>query len=161
MISSTSIDRVTGEELELCIEKKSCFEPEERERNQINILLSGIKMDMKIKDPENRVRNYFQRYILKFENNGLHDLPYKRPHVVIKHFLSRIEPKSLYLRLKQIIFRKKDEEFDCQNIPGFIQELVKQAMRLDETENNEFKFNKKRPQSSMKSQQEDSIKRRN
>ncbi len=46
--------------------------------------------------------------------------------------------------MKLIAFSKKDEEFNSQNIPGLMQEIVKQAKRLDETADNEFKLNKKR-----------------
>ena len=75
-IATNSMDRVMEEEPVLCIEKTR-FEPEEHELSQINISVSGIKMDMKIKGFENRIWNFFQRYMVKLENNGLHELPEK------------------------------------------------------------------------------------
>ena len=127
-----SIDEITEEHLISCVEAQAVYKPSNYEAERIDDIVSDIKMDTSVKDSSSRVWTFYKRYLTRFENHGMGDLPDEKPHVVIKQLLNKVEPEELRLRMKAIAFWKKDRDFDKRNVNAFLRELVNQTERYDD-----------------------------
>lgn len=59
-------------------------------------------------------------------------LPNEKPHLAIKHIMKRLKLSAFLKCTQDIVDWRRDEQFDRKDFKVFIQELSKQATRMDE-----------------------------
>lgn len=158
-IPADTVDEISEQSLKDCIQKRANREPKDHELGRVDTIVSNVHMNTSISLLEDRVYDLVQKYLQVLEGAGLKELPKQKPHISIKHILKRIKPKSLYKCMIDIIEWRKNEQFDRKNFGLFVQELAKQASRMDEdgshllvaeNENSIGKEDKKSPSSKNK-----------
>ncbi|CAN8062119.1 unnamed protein product [Agarophyton chilense] len=102
-IKAESMEDVREEHLKECARKRASLKPEGNDFTRIENIVRKVRMDVSLKDPEDRMWTFHYMYITTFQSHGLHDLPENKPHISIKHILSPIKPVKLRDRTKDIV----------------------------------------------------------
>ena len=130
-IDQNDIADVTEDELKECIRTRASRVPKDNELGRVDAAVTGVKMDNKIPLIEDRVLNLVHVYLETLDAAGFQNLTEEKPHVAIRHIMKRLQPTSLYRRMRDVCEWKKNEQFDKVNFNRFIREVAAQAMRLD------------------------------
>eukprot|EP00171_Calliarthron_tuberculosum_P004595 IDg4595t1 len=131
-VKADTIADITEEELKACIKARASRKPKDHELGRVENIVACVKMDPTLVLLEDRVCHLVQQYMQVLENAGMSTLPDDKPHLAIKHIMKRLKPACLYKCMQDIIEWRKDEQFDRKDFKVFVQELSKQAMRMDE-----------------------------
>lgn len=131
-IKAESLDKITEEQIKDCIKKKAFYKPEEYELDRIDHLVRKVKMDMALKDAEDRVWSLHHHYLEVLEAAGMADLPTQKPHIAIKHILKRIKPYQFRQRMRSILQWRKDGDFGKKDFGAFMRVLAEQAKNLEQ-----------------------------
>ncbi|CDF33359.1 unnamed protein product [Chondrus crispus] len=130
-IKAESLEAISEEQIRECVKEKASYKLEEYELDRIDNLVKDVKMDMSLKEAEDRVWSLHLRYLEVLEAAGLADLPTRKPHIAIKHILKRIKPFRLRSRIRSILQWRKGEDFGKKDFGAFMRVLAEQAKTLE------------------------------
>lgn len=94
--------------------------------------IKKISMQMSIYDQEEWMWSLHRDQVQALRAEGYGYLPDTKPHIAIEHTLSRLKPKLLHTRMKDIMTWRKDEQFQKKDFNVFMREVSKQAKTLQE-----------------------------
>lgn len=137
-IQADSIKDITENQLKECVKARASYEPKDHELRRIDRVVKGVKMDLSLKEGDDRVWSLHDHYISVLEAAGMPDLPDKKPHIAIKHITNRIKPGLLKRRMKDIVLWRKDEQFDKKDFGAFMRELAVQAKKLEHEQESRY-----------------------
>ena len=130
-ILADSVDDITEEALRKCVDDRAKIADEDTSLRSVNKVVNDVRMNMSLKNTEDRIWDLMNRYTATLENAGIYDLPESRPHVAIKHILERVKPFDLRKRMKEEIQWQKSDGRLKTDFGEFMRELVKRGKRLD------------------------------
>ena len=131
-IKADSIQEISEYQIRDCIKTRASYELKGHEVGGVDRVAKKMKMDLSLKEAEDRVWSPYRHYISALEAAGMPDLPEKKPHIAIKHILKRIKPTVLHQLIKDIVLWCKDEHFDKKDFGAFVRELASHAKNLEE-----------------------------
>lgn len=129
-IEANSIDELTERQIQECVESR-CHRPIDGEKlYMLEQAVRGVSMQMNITDAEDRVWTLHREYCSALRKAGYGDLQDAKPHITIDHILKKLRPPQLYRRMRDIIAWRKNDNFHKENFSRFMQEVAKQAEKI-------------------------------
>ena len=131
-VSATTIESITEEQLQDCIEGKACVNLNDYELGKIDREIRNLKMEKD--DPsdtlEMQVRSLCLKYTTILENCGYYDFTTTKPELAEEHILKRVSHSDLKNRMLSTIKLNKGKWFE-ENFKKFIKELAQEVKLID------------------------------
>lgn len=124
-VDCASIDELTEKQIQQCVDDRCKQEVTGEQLYLVDLAIRNVSMKMHILEAEDRIWTLRREYFIALRTAGYGDIIKDKPHIAINHILGKLKPQQLYLRMKDIINWRKDENFHKENLDRFVREIAR------------------------------------